>query len=159
MNNPEIGAKATRQLTVTKNQLASSVGSGTVDVFATPMVAALMEGAACDLAARYIEDIYTTVGSEICVQHLCPTAEGVTVTAEAELTKVDGRFFEFKLIGANASRPTIRTSFMNSINGSKAGPTGSCHQSPPPKSMTNWIRSGIRESPSRIPANTGTGVR
>ena len=54
MNNPEIGAKATRQLTVTKNQLASSVGSGTVDVFATPMVAALMEGAACDLAARYI---------------------------------------------------------------------------------------------------------
>ena len=36
MNNPEIGAKATRQLTVTKNQLASSVGSGTVDVFATP---------------------------------------------------------------------------------------------------------------------------
>ena len=94
MNNPEIGAKATRQLTVTKNQLASSVGSGTVDA---PMVAALMEGAACDLAARYIEDIYTTVGSEICVQHLCPTAEGVTVTAEAELTKVDGRFFEFKL--------------------------------------------------------------
>ena len=77
--------------------MASSVGSGTVDVFATPMVAALMEGAACDLAARYIEDIYTTVGSEICVQHLCPTAEGVTVTAEAELTKVDGRFFEFKL--------------------------------------------------------------
>ncbi len=42
MNNPEIGAKATRQLTVTKNQLASSVGSGTVDVFATPMVAALL---------------------------------------------------------------------------------------------------------------------
>ena len=33
----------------------------------------------------------------MCVQHLCPTAEGVTVTAEAELTKVDGRFFEFKL--------------------------------------------------------------
>ncbi len=40
------------------------MGSGTVDVFATPMVAALMEGAACDLAARYIEDIYTTVGSK-----------------------------------------------------------------------------------------------
>ena len=97
MNNPEIGAKATRQLTVTKDKLASSVGSGTVDVFATPMVAALMEGAACDLAARYIEDIYTTVGSEICVQHLCPTAEGVIVTAQAELTKADGRFFEFKL--------------------------------------------------------------
>lgn len=96
MNNPEIGAKATRQLTVTKNQLASSVGSGTVDVFATPMVAALMEGAACDLAARYIE-IFIQRLARICVQHLCPTAEGVTVTAEAELTKVDGRFFEFKL--------------------------------------------------------------
>lgn len=97
MNNPEIGAKATRQLIVTKDQLASHVGSGTVDVFATPMVAALMEGAASDLAAQYIADIYTTVGSEICIQHLCPTAEGVTVTAQAELTKSDGRFFEFKL--------------------------------------------------------------
>lgn len=97
MNKPEIGAKVIRQLTVTKDQLAASVGSGTVEVFATPMVAALMEGAASDLAARYIEDSYTTVGSEICIKHLCPTAEGVVVTAEAELTKADGRFFEFKL--------------------------------------------------------------
>lgn len=97
MNNPEIGAKATRQITVTEELLASSVGSGTVDVFATPMVAALMEGAASDLAARYIDNLYTTVGSEICVQHLCPTAEGVVVTAEAELTKADGHLWEFKL--------------------------------------------------------------
>ena len=97
MNKPEIGAKVIRQLTVTKDQLAASVGSGTVEVFATPMVAALMEGAASALDARYIEDIYTTVGSEICIKHLCPTAEGVVVTAEAELTKADGRFFEFKL--------------------------------------------------------------
>ncbi len=97
MNHPKIGEKATRQITVTKELLASSVGSGTVDVFATPMVAALMEGAASDLAARYIDNIYTTVGSEICVQHLSPTAEGVIVTAEAELTKADGRFFGFKL--------------------------------------------------------------
>ncbi len=93
MNNPEIGAKATRQLTVTKNQLASSVGSGTVDVFATPMVAALMEGAACDLAARYIEDIYTTVGSEICVQHLCPTAEGVSRNGRSRVDKSRRTFF------------------------------------------------------------------
>lgn len=97
MNNPEIGAKSTRQLTVTKTLLASSVGSGTVDVFATPMVAALMEGAASDLAAHYIDENYITVGSEIHVQHLCPTAEGVVVTAEAELTKANGRFLEFKL--------------------------------------------------------------
>lgn len=97
MNNPKLEQKRPQTTDCYKKPIASSVGSGTVDVFATPMVAALMEGAACDLAARYIEDIYTTVGSEICVQHLCPTAEGVTVTAEAELTKVDGRFFEFKL--------------------------------------------------------------
>ena len=97
MNEPKIGQTAFRELVVTKDMLAVSVGSGSVEVFATPMVAAMMEGAAADLAQTYLEDIYTTVGSEITVQHLCPTAEGVKVTAQAELTEVDGRKYRFSL--------------------------------------------------------------
>ena len=92
MNNPEIGAKATRQLTVTKDQLASSVGSGTVEVFATPMVAALMEGAACDLAARYIEDIYTTVASEFVYSIYAQLRKVLSSQPKPKLTKADGRF-------------------------------------------------------------------
>ncbi len=97
MNQPQIGQTAQRQLTVTEAHLAKNVGSGTVAVLATPMVAALMEGAAADLAAYYIEPDCTTVGSEITVRHLCPTAQGVTVTAQAELMESDGRFFTFQL--------------------------------------------------------------
>lgn len=97
MNEPKIGQTATRELVVTKNMFAVSVGSGSVEVLATPMVAAMMEGTAADLAQTFLEDSYTTVGSEITVKHLCPTAEGVKVTAQAELTEVDGRKYRFVL--------------------------------------------------------------
>lgn len=97
MTEPKIGQIARRELTVTKDMLAVNVGSGSVEVFATPMVAAIMEGAAADLAQNFLEDIYTTVGTKITVEHLCATAEGVNVYAEAELTKVDGRKYSFSL--------------------------------------------------------------
>ena len=92
-----IGQIAKRELTVGPEHLACRVGSGSVEVFATPMVAALMEGAASDLVQTGLEELYTTVGSKLCVEHLCPTAEGVTVTAEAELTEIDGRVYRFAL--------------------------------------------------------------
>ncbi|MCI9274268.1 MAG: thioesterase [Clostridiales bacterium] len=95
MQELKVGAKATRQKKVTRDMLATSVGSGSVEVLATPMVAALMEGAAADLAQSGLEDVYTTVGTKLNIEHLNPTALGMTVTAEAELTSVEGRVFRF----------------------------------------------------------------
>ena len=80
MKEPRTGDTASRKITVTEDMLASHVGSGSVDVFATPMVAALMEGAAADLAQSYLSDEFTTVGSKITVEHLCPTAAGVSLS-------------------------------------------------------------------------------
>ena len=97
MGKYEIGKKSKRECLVTKDLLASSVGSGSVDVLATPIVAAIMEGAASDLAQTFLEDDYTTVGTKISVEHLNATAEGVNVWAEAELTNVDGRKYTFLL--------------------------------------------------------------
>lgn len=97
MGKYEIGKKSKRECLVTKDLLASSVGSGSVDVLATPIVAAIMEGAASDLAQTFLEDYYTTVGTKIIVEHLNATAEGVNVWAEAELTNVDGRKYTFLL--------------------------------------------------------------
>lgn len=97
MTQPIIGSKATRTKTVDKTMLASQVGSGSVDVLATPMVVALMEGAAADLAQNSLEEGLTTVGSMISIRHLCPTAEGMTVTAEAQLTEVEGRVYRFEV--------------------------------------------------------------
>lgn len=97
MKEPKIGQTSERELTVTHDKLAVSVSSGSVEVLATPVVAAMMEGAAADLAQTYLDDEFTTVGAEICVQHLAPSPEGVKVKAVAELTAVEGRKYSFSL--------------------------------------------------------------
>ena len=91
------GDTATRQRIVTPDTLACQVGSGSVTVFATPMVAALMEGAAADLAQAALAEGLTTVGTQITVNHNAPSVEGMTVTAEATLLETDGRTFQFSL--------------------------------------------------------------
>ncbi len=95
MRELKIGDKKQKSIVVTEEQLADHVGSGSVAVFATPMVVALMEGAAAALAQEGLEDIYTTVGTQIAIKHTAATAAGVQVTAEAELTAVEGRCYRF----------------------------------------------------------------
>ncbi|MDD5952079.1 MAG: thioesterase family protein [Oscillospiraceae bacterium] len=92
-----IGQKATRKIRVTPDLLACNVGSGSVEVFATPMVAALMEGAAADLAQSDLAEGITTVGTQITVEHTAPSVVGMTVTAEATLLETDGRTYTFSL--------------------------------------------------------------
>ena len=93
----QIGDTATRQRIVTPDTLACQVGSGSVTVFATPMVAALMEGAAADLVQAALAEGLTTVGTQITVNHNAPSVEGMTVTAEATLLETEGRTFQFSL--------------------------------------------------------------
>lgn len=88
---------ASRSLTVLPQHLATEVGSGSVDVLATPAVAALMEGAAADLAQSLLEEPFTTVGTKLSLEHLAPTPLGAEVTATAALTAVNGRVYEFSI--------------------------------------------------------------
>ncbi|HAE52062.1 MAG TPA: dihydrolipoamide acyltransferase [Ruminococcus sp.] len=80
---------------VLKDKLASSMGSGSLDVYATPSMVALMEAAACECIANYLEDDETTVGTELNIKHISATPEGMMVRAEAELVKFSGREFTF----------------------------------------------------------------
>ncbi len=89
--------KLTREYTVTEDMLAVNMGSGSVRVLATPMVAALFEGTAAELIQNELAEGITTVGSKITMEHLCPTALGVQVTVTAELTEENGRMFRFQL--------------------------------------------------------------
>lgn len=86
-----IGAKGTAQTIAAADKLAVSVGSGSLRVFATPMMAALMEAAACDAVAPFLEGDETTVGTQLHIDHTAATPEGMNVTAEAEITAVNGR--------------------------------------------------------------------
>lgn len=91
------GKKGVQEWTVTKELLASSMKSGTVNVFATPYMIALMEYTAMTLVQPFLPEGITTVGTAVNVQHLCPTPEGAAVRAEAEILESDERRFLFRV--------------------------------------------------------------
>ena len=77
--------------TVTEENTAAAVGSGSLAVYATPAMAALMERAAAELCQRECPDGWTTVGTELHIKHRAATPVGLAVRAVAEVTAVDGR--------------------------------------------------------------------
>ena len=97
MKELNIGVKASSELTVTSAELAVNVGSGSLEVFATPAMIMLMEIAACNCLSQYLEGGETTVGTEMNVRHISATPPGMKVTAEAELIQVSGREFTFSV--------------------------------------------------------------
>ena len=86
-----IGAKLSKETKVTQENTAKTVGSGEIDVFATPMMIALIEEAAAACCKQFLEEGMTTVGTLVNVSHVAATPVGMTVRAEAEIAGVDGR--------------------------------------------------------------------
>lgn len=93
----KIGTTYEINTTVKKEYLASSMKSGCLDVFATPMVVAFMEEASLELIQAELPDGITTVGTALDVEHISPTPLGAEVRIVSELTDSDGRFFTFKV--------------------------------------------------------------
>ncbi len=91
------GIKGIAETRADAEKLASSMGSGSLKVFATPAMTALMEAAACDCLSKFMEADETTVGTELNIKHTSATPEGMKVTAEAVLTRVNGREFVFEV--------------------------------------------------------------
>lgn len=82
---------------VAESSLASHVGSGSLNVLATPKMVTLMEAAACEAIKPFLEEGETTVGTELNIRHTAATPQGMTVTAEAEILSVNGREITFKV--------------------------------------------------------------
>ncbi len=80
---------------VTEKNCASAIGSGELPVFATPAMSALMEQAAWQAVAPYLDEGDGTVGISMNISHDAPTPIGHTVTATATVTQVDGRKLTF----------------------------------------------------------------
>ena len=97
------GIKGTASVKAAKGNLASDIGSGALEVFATPSMVALMENAACECLKNYLDDGETTVGTEISVSHISATPAGLDVTAEAVLTAVNGREFSFDVTASDSA--------------------------------------------------------
>ena len=73
------------------------VGSGSLLVYATPCMVALMEGAACEAIAACLPDEKTSVGTYLEISHLSATPVGLDIWAEAEVTAVDGSVITFRV--------------------------------------------------------------
>lgn len=92
------GLKHTSVLTVNESLTAVKMGSGDMEVLATPALLALMENAAMLAVADALPEGSTTVGGHISSSHLKPSKIGDIVSATAEVTKVDGKKIEFKVL-------------------------------------------------------------
>ena len=92
-----VGMKGEVSTLVEREDTAKEVGSGSLLVYATPCMVALMEGAACEALGDALGEDKTTVGIELNIQHLSATPVGLEVRAEAEVTAVDGKIITFQL--------------------------------------------------------------
>lgn len=93
----EIGTKSESICIVTKDHTAVRVGSGTLPVLGTPVLIAQMENVCANLAAQYLEEGQTTVGTKVDIQHTAATPIGMSVTTTATLTEVDRRRLVFEV--------------------------------------------------------------
>ena len=93
----EIGRIGTAETMVELADTALEVGSGSLRVYATPCMAALMEGAACNCIEEFLAEGQTSVGISLNLSHTSATPVGMGVIAEATLTKVEGKKLSFSI--------------------------------------------------------------
>ena len=92
-----VGFLGEAECLVTEKNTAATMGSGALQVYATPAMIALVEKAAWESVQPYLEEGSGTVGTELRVKHLAATPVGLIVTARTELIAVEGRKLVFKV--------------------------------------------------------------
>ena len=97
------GIKYTSRTIVAEENFACTMGSGNLPVFATPALVALMENAAMLAVADSLDEGATTVGGEISIKHLKPSAIGTEIKATATLSSAEGRKLTFNVEAYDAS--------------------------------------------------------
>ncbi len=89
------GIEGRQEVAVTQENTAKAMGSGTLDVFATPAMIALMEETAWRSVDPYLADGEGTVGTNLQIKHVSATPTGMTVRCESQLAEIDGRRLVF----------------------------------------------------------------
>ena len=127
MTELKAGLVGTATTTVTEANIATTMKSGSLAVFATPAMCALMEEAACAAVNGSLDEGAGSVGISLTITHDRATKMGDAVKATATLTAVDGRKLTFS-VEAEDSKGTIgkgtherfiidNEKFMKKVNG------------------------------------------
>ena len=95
------GIKGSCSILADESTSAKTMGSGTLDVFATPAMAALMEKTAWQSIAPYLQEGQGSVGTRLDITHDAATPLGMTVTCKSELIQVDGRRLVFEVTASD----------------------------------------------------------
>jgi fluoroacetyl-CoA thioesterase len=91
------GMTAQVEKVVGEDDTAVKFGSGSVKVFATPMMVALMENAALSTVDPHLGEGFATVGLSLNVKHMAATPVGMKVSAKAELLSIEGKKLTFSI--------------------------------------------------------------
>jgi len=93
-----IGASLEIGELVTASKCASAVGSGLLHVYSTPSMIALMEKTSYQCLEQFLDDHESSVGGEVNIRHLKPTAIGQTVLCRAEIIAFAGKKVAFEVL-------------------------------------------------------------
>lgn len=91
------GIKGHLEQIVIPEVCADRIGSGLVQVFATPMMIALVEQTCLNSVNPYLEEGQGTVGTLVNVTHCAATPVGMKVWCDSELIEVDRRRLVFSV--------------------------------------------------------------
>ena len=122
----EIGLKGQQSETVTNDKTAAEMGSGTLPVYATPAMIALMEKTAMLSVSEELGENEATVGTNLEIAHLAACGLGTEITCTSELIEIDRKRLVFSVTAYNGDtvigkgkheRFIIDTvKFMNKVN-------------------------------------------
>lgn len=98
----ETGIKGCKKITVNAENTAKAMASGTLDVFATPAMIALIEATASESVAPFLDEGFSTVGTHLDIAHSAASPVGIEVVCETELVEVDRRRLVFKAVVRDA---------------------------------------------------------
>lgn len=91
------GQTGTSSLVVGVEHTAAKVGSGVIPVLATPVMINVIEAAALACAEHLLPEGHQSLGIRLNVSHIAATPAGMKITAQAVVTKVEGRTVHFKV--------------------------------------------------------------
>ena len=92
-----VGLVREETMTVEGSHTARSLGSGSLPVFGTPAMTALMEQAATNLAQSLLPEGWTSVGTALSIEHVAATPVGASVRGVATVEEVAGRRLRYRV--------------------------------------------------------------
>ncbi len=102
-----IGTEFSQQICVQESQTALQMGSGSIEVFATPAMIALMENTAMRSIESHLGEGETTVGTFIQADHLKASVVGENLICHSIATEQNGREITFEVKVTDAKQNLV----------------------------------------------------